>query len=50
MGLISNVPGSLDVSVTGYTSPDGRQVPIASNMSILFSDDFGGTSLDTVAR
>jgi hypothetical protein len=50
MGLISNVPGSLDVSVTGYTSPDGRQVPICSNMAILFSDDFGGTSLDTTVR
>jgi hypothetical protein len=35
---------------TNYTTPDGRQVVVESNASILFSDDFGGAAVDTTVR
>jgi hypothetical protein len=50
MGVLSSQPNTLDVSVIGYSSPDGRAIAVTSNMGILFSDDFGGVALDTAIR
>ena len=59
MGSKSGVDGTLDVTLTGaagnvtptpYLSPDGRVVPVVSGMGVLFSDGFGGTTLDTSVR
>ena len=33
-----------------FYSPDGRVVDVVSNVATLFSDDFGGTSVDTTGR
>jgi hypothetical protein len=50
MGSKTGIDGALDVSVVGYTSPDGRQVGVVSNMGVLFSDGFGGAAVDTTFR
>jgi hypothetical protein len=50
MGSKTSIDGTLDVTVVGYASPDGRQVGVQSNMGVLFSDDFGGAAVDTAMR
>jgi hypothetical protein len=57
MGSKSGIDGVLDVAVvsggaggssgTTYATPDGRQVAEITNAVILFSDDFGGTTLNS---
>ncbi len=41
MGSKLGVDGTVDVTVSGYSSPDGRNVGVQSNMGALFSDGFG---------
>jgi hypothetical protein len=58
MGSKSGVDGVLDVAIvaggksgpTSYPTPDGRYVAEVSNAVILFSDDFGGTAVNTATR
>lgn len=56
MGTKSGIDGVLDVAVvsggsgssaTTYATPDGREVTEITNAVILFSDDFGGTALNS---
>jgi hypothetical protein len=49
-GAVSQIALLAGGLFTPYKTPDSRNVVVASNMAILFSDDFGGTSLDTTVR
>ncbi|HEY2051199.1 MAG TPA: hypothetical protein VGH03_17810 [Caulobacteraceae bacterium] len=52
-GLLVGVSSAAPLPVsdsTNYSSPDGRAVKVQSNAAILFSDDFGGATLDTTIR
>jgi hypothetical protein len=59
MGTVSGIAGVLDVAVvsggesgaqTYYQTPDGRSVAEVSNAVILFSDDFGGSAVNTAGH
>jgi hypothetical protein len=52
-GLLVGVSSATPLPVgdsTNYATPDGRAVKVQSNAAILFSDDFGGSAVDTTVR